>query len=175
MRPILRSLVVAIAFGIAGTEAAVAGGLVYSSRVLPNRANQEVAGFPASGVDWAIERGSVRIFGLRGDRFLFALRLRKLIIPRMTGPVCPPGTDPCFGFNPSPDVLARVVCHDAAGTAAVAATTKAVAMDADGNAFLLDVIALPDACFAPLVLIGGSRGPPPGFEEPSNWFAITGF
>ena len=152
-------------------------GLVYSSRVLANRADQVIAGEPSSGVDWQIEDGRVRIISLYGDSFLLTLRVEGLIIPVMEGPICIPfGTDTCFGFNPSPDLLARVVCHDEMGEPAVEATTHATTrFTPDGDGFLVDRIELPEPCFAPIVLIGGSVGPPPDFNSPSNWFGVSGF
>ena len=163
MTHILRSLLAAAVLTGVWADAAHADIRVFSSKVLPNRAGQVVAGFPASGVDWAIRNGRVNLFALGGDRFRLTLRVRGLIIP-------------AFGFNPAGDLLARVVCHDDSGEPFVAATTRATtSFTSEGDGLLVDRVELPEACFAPIVLIGGSVGPPPGFETPSNWFAISGF
>ncbi len=144
-------------------DAAHADSLAFSSRVLPNRAGQVVAGFPASSVDWEIRDGRVNLRALGGNSFLLTLRVRGLIIP-------------AFGFNPAADLLARVVCHDESGEPFVGDTTRASTnFTPEGDGLLVDRVELPEACFAPIVLIGGSVGPPPGFEVPSNWFAISGF
>ena len=177
MTHMLRSLLAAAVLTGIWAGAAHADIRAFSSKVLPNRAGQVVAGFPASGVDWAIRSGRVQLFALGRDHFLLTLRVRGLIIPVMQGPICTPfGTETCFGFNPSPDLVARVVCHDEAGDPFVADTTRATTnFTPEGNGRLFDTVEIPEACFAPIVLIGGSVGPPPGFEEPSNWFAISGF
>ena len=162
MTRILRSLLAAAVLTGVWADAAQAG-RAFSSKVLANRAGQVVAGFPASGVDWSIRDGRVNLFPLGGDRFLLTLRVRGLIIP-------------AFGFNPAADLLARVVCHDESGGPFVADTTRAIAnFTPEGDGLLFDRVELPEVCFAPIVLIGGSVGPPPGFETPSNWFAISGF
>jgi len=175
MTRILRSFLAAAVLTGAWVDAAHADIRAFSSKVLPNRAGQVVAGFPASGVDWAIRSGRVGLFALGGDRFLLTLRVRGLIIPVMEGPVCTPfGTETCFGFNPSPDLLARVVCHDESGEPFVADTTRATTnFTPEGDGLLFDRVEIPEICFAPIVLIGGSMGPPPTFEP--NWFAISGF
>ncbi len=172
---LLRSLLAAAVLTGVSLDAAHADIRAFSSKVLPNRAGQIVAGFPASGVDWAIGSGRVNLFALGGDRFLLTLRVRGLIIPPMEGPICIPfGTEPCFGFNPSPDLLAQVVCHDGSGEPFVAATSRATTnFTPEGDGLLIDRVELPEACFAPVVLIGGSVGP--RGEMPSSWFAISGF
>ena len=163
MTRILRNLLVAAVLTGVFAGTAQAGIRAFSSKVLANRADQVVAGFPASGADWAIRDGRVQLFALRGDHFLLTLRVRGLIIPFL-------------GFNPSPDLLARVVCHDESGEPFVADTTRASTnFTPEGDGRLFDSVEIPEACFAPIVLIGGSVGPPPGSETPSNWFAISGF
>ena len=143
-------------------QSAAADKLVFSSRVLGNIANQVIAGEPSSAATWDIKKGTVKIFALGGERFLLTLAVKGLIIPAL-------------GFNPSPDVLARVVCHDENGDPSVVDQTKPADLSMRGNGRLADAIQLPDACFAPIVLIGGSVGPPPDFNQPSNWFAVSGF
>ena len=96
-----------------------------------------------------------------------------------SGPVLPhaPGASliiPAFGFNLAGDLLARVVCYDESGEPFVADTTRATTnFTPSGGGLLLDRVELPEACFAPIVLIGGSVGP--GGERPSSWFASSGF
>ena len=176
MTRILRSFLAAAVLTGVWVDAAHADIRAFSSKILPNQAGQVVAGFPASGVDWAIRSGRVGLFALGGDRFFLTLRVRGLIIPVMEGPACIPfGTETCFGFNPSADLLARIVCHDESGAPFVADTTRAsTRFTPAGDGLLFDRVVIPEVCFAPIVLIGGSRGPSPG-EVPSNWFAISGF
>lgn len=132
-----------------------------ASDVLANRANQVIGGQSSATVDWAIGSGELRLLHLEGDRFLVALRVRGLIIPFL-------------GFNPSPDVLVRVVCHDATGAPEVSAITRTAPLSPAGDGFLVDVVELPgDACFAPIALIGGSTDP--AGNVPGNWFAVSGF
>jgi hypothetical protein len=161
MTQFLRSLLAAAVLTGVSAGAAHADIRAFSSKVLPNRANQVVAGFPASGADWTIRNGRVQLFAIGGDHFLLTLRVRGLIIPFL-------------GFNPSGDLLARIVCHDESGQPFVADTTRASTnFTPEGDGVLFDRVEIPDACFAPIVLIGGSVGPMG--EEPSNWFAISGF
>ena len=67
-----------------------------------------------------------------------------------------------------------MVCYDESGEPFVADTTRATTnFTPSGGGLLLDRVELPEACFAPIVLIGGSVGP--GGERPSSWFASSGF
>ena len=134
--------------------------IVYHSRMLGNVANQVIAGEPSSTATWTVKRGRVTIFALEGTRVVVALRAKRLIIPAL-------------GFNPSPDFLARVVCHDEGGIPFVAAQTDPAPLSREGNGRLVDAVTLPDPCFAPIVLIGGSTDPAGNF--PGNWFAVSGF
>ena len=143
--------------------------LEYSSRILGNALDsegnpQEIAGFQSSFSAWTIRSGKVTIFPFGSKHSLLVARVRGLVL------------DPA-GFNPSPTIEARVVCHDRAGDPFLAATTKAAPLKlgapggpAGGNGELIAVIQLPDECFAPIVLFGGDSngGGPPGF------FAVTG-
>ena len=178
-------------------EAAFAG-TVFHSDVAPVAAPdafgtpQIIADELGAGTEWDIERGRVSIKSTRGDEFKVTVRVRGLVVPLLDEPFpvdptafpfpvpnparCsdfgfPPGV-PCFGSNPSPFFLARVVCHDEAGAASVAATTKAVPLSQPfGDGRLADRVTLPDPCFAPIVLIGGAL--PDG--SPGRWFAVSGF
>ncbi len=145
----------------AGTSwPAAAAGEIFSADLRSNRANQVIAGFPASTVDWGIERGQVSLVSFKSGRALLVLRAKGLIIP-------------AIGFNPSPDILARVVCHDATGTPFEAARTAPAPFEPDGDAVLVAKIAIPDPCFAPIVLVTGSTDP--AGNRPGNWFAVSGF
>ena len=66
----------ALALLLASGATARAGVLAFRSNVLPNRAGQVVSGFPASGVDWAIRHGRVKLRALADDRFLLTLRVQ---------------------------------------------------------------------------------------------------
>lgn len=145
----------------AGTSSpSVAAAEIFSASLRGNRANQVIAGFAASTVDWDIERGQVSLVSFSSGRTLLVLRAKGLIIP-------------AIGFNPSPDILARVVCHDATGTPFEAARTAPVPFEPDGDAVLIAKVAIPDPCFAPIVLVTGSTDP--AGNRPGNWFAVSGF
>ena len=79
---------------------------------------------------------------------------------------------PAIGFNPSPDFLARVVCHDAAGALPRRRGPRLPRSPEQGDGTLVDVVELPAACFAPIVLITGSTDP--AGNRPGNWFAVSG-
>ncbi len=135
-------------------------------RVIP----QLIAGQPSSASAWTIRNGNVMVFHFFGDHFLVTARVNGLVLD-------------LAGFNPSPDFLVRLFCHDNRGAPVLAATTRAAPLSlgnpdpskfkAGGNGKLFDVVRLPEACFAPIALIGGSFGPTG--NSPSNWFAVGGF
>ena len=133
---------------------------LFTSGLRGNIANQSIAGFPSSRATWDLERGRVSLFPFGNAHAVILVRAEGLIIP-------------AIGFNPSPDLLARIVCHDAAGTPSEAARTKTVPFPRDGDAELVDVVSVPADCFAPIVLLTGSRDP--DGNQPGNWFAVTGF
>jgi hypothetical protein len=160
MRQIIVGLVGACVFAGILPESTYAEGVVDESRILGNIANQVIAGERSSTATWTVDRGRVTIFALGDGRIVLALRAKRLIIPAL-------------GFNPSPDFLARVVCHDEGGAAFVAAQTDPAPLSREGNGRLVDEVELPEACFAPIVLIGGSTDP--AGNVPGNWFAVSGF
>jgi hypothetical protein len=133
---------------------------VFASRIGGNVANQAIAGFPASTATWDLERGRVAILRSRNGGTVITVHVRGLVIPDL-------------GFNPSPDLLARVVCHDATGTPSEAARTAAVPFPPSGDGSLREAVSLPDACFAPIVLLTGSVDPEG--QSPGKFFAVTGF
>ena len=150
-----------LAFGLLAAAApAAAADPLFSAPLLGNVANQSIAGFPASRATWDLERGRASLFRFGGDQAVVVVRTQGLVIPAL-------------GFNPSPDLLARLVCHDAAGTPSEAARTRTVPFPRDGDATLIDVVSVPDDCFAPIVLLTGSRDP--DGNQPGNWFAVSGF
>src|SRR5262245_16529281 len=159
MRRSLLSLAWAALLGIASPRASEASEL-FTSSLRGNIANQLIAGFPSSVATWDIQRGSASIFPFGSDLGVVVVRTTGLIIPAL-------------GFNPSPDLLARVVCHDAAGTPSEAARTRSVPFPQSGNATLVDVVSLPAECFAPIVLLTGSVDPQG--VSPGKFFAVTGF
>jgi hypothetical protein len=143
---------------------------LFSARILGNSLDpatggpQVIAGFTSSTSAWSIRRGRVTLVPFGARRALLVASVRRLVL------------DPA-GFNPSPTIEARLVCHDDAGAAFLAARTDAAPFtlgepggERGGDATLVDVIPVPEACFAPIVLFGGdSDGPgPPGF------FAVSG-
>ncbi|MCI0433989.1 MAG: hypothetical protein L0271_10100 [Gemmatimonadetes bacterium] len=160
MRQVVSVLVGAMVLWAGTSCPPVAAGEIFSASVRGNRANQVIAGFPASTVNWDIERGQVSLVSFSSGRTLLVLRAKGLIIP-------------AIGFNPSPDILARVVCHDATGTPFEAARTAPVPFEPDGDAVLIAKVAIPDPCFAPIVLVTGSTDP--AGNRPGNWFAVSGF
>lgn len=149
---------VVLAFAMLAVSSNVAADPLLTSRLLGNIGNQSIAGFPASAVTWTLERGRVSLLPQRGGRALLVAKVRKLIIPTI-------------GINPSPDLLARVICHDDAGTPFEAARTGTVPFPESGDANLREAVQLPAACFAPIVLLTGSRDP--AGNSPGNWFAVS--
>ena len=144
---------------------------LFQSKILGNSLNpetgtpQEIAGFQSSFSAWTIRKGTVQIFPFGKSDSILIARVKGLVL------------DPA-GFNPSPDFEARVVCHDDAGSSFLAVTTNAAPLtpgtpggSPGGDGILIDVIRLPEECFAPIILFGGdSDGPgPPGF------FAVSSF
>jgi hypothetical protein len=133
---------------------------VFSSNLRGNIADQVIAGFPSSRATWDIRRGRITLVGFGEHRVILVAQAKGLIIPSI-------------GFNPSPDFLARVVCHDEAGRSSEAARTRTAPLSQGGNGTLIDVVELPAACFAPIVLITGSTDP--AGNRPGNWFAVSAF
>jgi hypothetical protein len=154
----LASLTLASALAVASAGAAAADTL-FSARLLGNIANQSIAGFTASTATWTIERGRVTLLSHGTDQAALIVRVRGLIIPVIDG-------------NPSPDLLARLICHDEVGTPFEAARTRPVEFPASGDATFRQLIPRPGECFAPIVLLTGSRDP--AGNEPGNWFAVSG-
>ena len=132
----------------------------FSATIRGNVANQQIVGFRASTATWDLKRGFVSIVSRARRNDLLVVAVKGLIIPAL-------------GFNPSPDLLARVVCHDETGTPAEVARTRAVPMSPEGDATLIDGVSIPGACFAPVVLLTGSVDP--DGEMPGKWFGVSGF
>jgi hypothetical protein len=139
---------------------ALANEALFSANLRGNIADQVIAGFPASGATWDIRRGRVTLVGFGERRAILVAQAKGLIIP-------------AIGFNPSPDFLARMVCHDEVGRPSEAARTKTAPLSQAGNGTLIDVVELPATCFAPIVLITGSVDP--AGNRPGNWFAVSAF
>ena len=120
MRRILFALTGALLlFGLTSPPA-FANEAVFSANLRGNIADQVIAGFPASRATWDIRRGRVTLVGFGERRAILVAQAKGLIIP-------------AIGFNPSPDFLARVVCHDAAGQPSEAARTKAAPLSQSGK------------------------------------------
>ncbi len=192
-------LVLATALLLGVSAGSAAGGTDFRSELVPNAAPdagtgapQTIAGEPAAGTQWEIEKGSVKLRELPGGAFRLDVKLKGLIVPLLEEPfpvdptafpfpvpnpaTCanfgfPEGV-PCFGFSPVSFFLARLVCHDAAGEAEVVATTAPAPLSAKGDGKLRAIIDVPDVCFAPILLIGGVR---PDGVTPGRWLATTGF
>ncbi len=159
MRNVALALAGAALLGIASPRASEASDL-FTSSLRGNVANQVIAGFASSLATWDLERGRASIFPFGSDHAVVVVRTKRLIIPAL-------------GFNPSPDLLARIVCHDAAGIPSEAARTSAVPFPPSGNATLIEVVTLPGDCFAPIVLLTGSVDPQGA--SPGKFFAVSGF
>ena len=151
--------------GVAGFPAGEIRGQI-NLPVIP----QLIAGQPSSASAWTIRSGHVRVFHFFGEHFFVTARVNGLVLDSA-------------GFNPSPDFLVRLLCHDSRGAPFLAATTRTARLtlgnpdptqfEAGGNGKLFDSVRLPDTCFAPIALIGGSFGPTR--NSPSNWFAVGAF
>jgi hypothetical protein len=144
----------------AATPRAAQASELYASSLRGNIADQVIAGFASSTATWDLARGRVTIIPFGSDHAVVVVRTTGLVIPAL-------------GFNPSPDLLARIVCHDEAGTPAEAARTRSVPFPQSGNATLVEVVSIPDECFAPIVLLTGSLDPQG--ESPGKFFAVSGF
>src|SRR5262245_25677259 len=160
MRRVLLALWAAGSLCALPVPSAAASSELFTSTLRGNIANQQIAGFAASTATWEVRRGFVSILPFGKDRALVIVGVKGLIIPAL-------------GFNPSPDLLARVVCHDQLGAPSEAARTRTAPLSRQGNSTLVDVVALPASCFAPIVLLTGSRDPEG--QSPGKFFAVTGF
>jgi hypothetical protein len=158
MRRVLLALWAGALFALPARPAASSE--LFTSTLRGNIANQQIVGFAASTATWDVRRSFVSILPFGKDRALVVVGVKGLIIPAL-------------GFNPSPDVLARIVCHDQVGTVSEAARTRTAPLSRQGNGTLIDVVSLPGACFAPIVLLTGSRDPEG--QSPGKFFAVTGF
>ncbi len=193
------NVAVAIALLLGVSAESAVGGTFFSSEIVPNAAPDEVsgaaqtiAGEPAAGTEWDIEKGRAKILETPEGALQLKVKVKGLIVPVLEEPfpvdptafpfpipnpaTCanfgfPEGV-PCFGFSPSPLFLARVVCHDAAGEAEVVDTTAPAPLSAEGDGKLRATIELPEVCYAPTLLIGGVL---PDGITPGRWFATTGF
>jgi hypothetical protein len=159
MKSVFALVSVSFLLGITAPPPAEAG-QSFTSTLLGNVSNQVIAGFPSSVVTWTIERGHVTIDQRKDGVARVVIRTKGLIIPFL-------------GFNPSPDLLARIVCHDSAGVASEAARTRTVPFPPGGDARFADTVSLPEECFAPIVLLTGSVDPQG--ESPGKFFAVSGF
>ncbi len=124
-----------------------------------------IRGFNGGGSPWAIT-GSVH--GL--------LRSNGQLIVVVKGLVISGGQDK--GQNPVPQFRAALSCQDPADATAgqlyftdlVPATTGSGSQA--GDATIIGRVALPPACFAPLIFIAS----PPSSSSPAGaWFAVTGY
>jgi hypothetical protein len=143
---------------------------LFTARILGNQLDpatggpQVIAGFGSSLSAWSIRRGQVALFPFGKGRAIVVASVKRLVL------------DPA-GFNPSPTIEARLVCHDGAGAPFLAARTKPAPLtlgvpggEPGGDATLIDVIRIPAACFAPIVLFGGDSQSP----GPTGFFAVSG-
>ena len=170
MRRISFAFFALLLLGAPSGNAAAQDGSIFTARILGNSLDpatggpQVIAGFTSSLSAWSIQRGQVALFSFGRGHAVLVATVKRLVL------------DPA-GFNPSPTIEARLVCHDDAGAPFLAARSKEAAMTlgapggaAGGNATLIDVIPLPEACFAPIVLFGGDSDAP----GPPGFFAVSG-
>jgi hypothetical protein len=155
--------------GVPAWGARAADGSILAARILGNSLDpatggpQVIAGFTSSLSAWSIGAGQVTLFSFGKGHAILVASVRRLVL------------DPA-GFNPSPTIEARLICHDDAGAPFLAARTKGAPMTVGvpggapgGNATLIDVIPVPAACFAPIVLFGGDSDLP----GPTGFFAVS--
>jgi hypothetical protein len=105
-----------------------------------------IHGVAAGGLPWVLDRGRVR---LKADGSI-RVEIKGLVIPIAHG------TFPAGTALPVATVSASLYC--APDSAAAAATTTTVPISASGNATIVDTIALPPTCLAPIVLIHPNGG-----------------
>src|SRR5262245_66098469 len=110
MRRVLLALCAGALYALPAPPAAASSEL-FTSTLRGNIANQQIAGFAASTATWEVRRGFVSILPFGKDRALVIVGVKGLIIRAL-------------GFNPSPDLLARVVCHDHLGAPSEAPRTR---------------------------------------------------
>lgn len=105
-----------------------------------------IHGVAPGGVPWVLDRGSVR---LKADGNI-RVEIKGLVIPIAHG------TFPAGTALPVTTVSASLYC--APDSLATVATTKTVPISASGDATLVDTIALPATCLAPIALVHPNGG-----------------
>jgi hypothetical protein len=127
---------------------------------------------PGGGAPWIIDEGRMRL----KENGELRVRLGGLVID----PAIPP---PFGGTNPVSQFFATLSCLDPATGAVNNLNTPTFPATVAGDAEIKAVLALPDTCVAPIVLIRGDlasiAGNPfnnPVGPDPSDpWFAASGF
>lgn len=123
------------------------GGALLSSALAPSiPTDPAIHGVAPGGVPWVLARGRVDLQSDGGIR----ISIRGLVIPIAHG------TFPAGTALPVTSVSASLYC--APDASAAAATTKTVPLAPTGNAVIVDTIALPAACLAPIVLVHPNAG-----------------
>jgi len=127
---------------------------------------------PGGGAPWVIDEGKVR------------LKENGELRVRVGGLVIDPALGPPFGrTNPVSQFFATLSCLDPATGAVNTLNTPTFPATVAGDAESKAVLALPDTCVAPVVLIRGglssiANNPfdnPPGPDPSDPWFAASGF
>ncbi len=160
------------AFLLVGASAGSASAqTVFESEIVGKQvANQEIAGIsPDVAQPWKVASGEVRI---ESDGTLIAEMSGLLLLDNTVGPVR--------------SVFASLVCQKTVASAdptnEVGPNTADVPLSAAGDAEIVEVIALPAVCVAPIVLIrinlvdfGGGPFPISNLGIPEPWIAASGF
>lgn len=126
-----------------------------------------INGNTGAGAPWVVSDGDGRLT----DEGELNVRVRGLVFAKSVPNV--------GGTNPVPFFRAIVSCTTVDHTGAaqiVNIATEAFPADAKGNCRIDTDVALPDPCYAPIVLVGTApANATPGVITGGTWFAATGF
>jgi len=127
---------------------------------------------PGGGAPWVIDEARVRLKG-NGE---LKVHVEGLVIDPAFGP-------PFGGTNPVTQFFATLSCLDPTTGDVNNLNTPLFSASSAGDADSKAVVALPDTCVAPIVLIRGDLASiqnnpfsnPPGPDPSDPWFAASGF
>jgi hypothetical protein len=127
---------------------------VFLSPIFGSNPDNTIAGVASGGAPWVVKHG----VGILMDDGRVRVDVRGLVLPSVNNT---PG--------PVTQVSSSVVCSDA-----VAATSGAVALSAEGNAEIRTKLTLPSPCFGTVILVrvAGTNGTL--LTAPGPWIAATG-
>jgi hypothetical protein len=128
------------AIGAASASAEKVKPLINSTLVGSLPSDPMIHGVAAGSAPWALKAST---FNLASNGFV-VVAVKGLVIPALGTP------------GPVNEIDAAIYCG---ADATAAATTKSVTLNKEGDAVIVDKVALPERCFAPQVLINPNRIP----------------